>query len=78
MRILSARILGVRLHRAGRTVEGIVALEAEADGSVIAATVRVSAPLDAPGAPPLRQRLMAAARLAFAARILASETRRAA
>ncbi|MCB2116605.1 MAG: hypothetical protein KDE00_09980 [Rhodobacteraceae bacterium] len=66
MRILSARIQRARRIRLDGRVEALVALTVDADGGVIHPRVLVAAPSTAPGAPPLRERLLAAAKLAFA------------
>lgn len=69
MRILSARVLRARRDRTTSRVEAVVALTALALDALSPETIQVaiSAPAAAPDAPPLRQRLIAAAKLAYAA-----------
>jgi hypothetical protein len=69
MRILSARVLRARRDRTTSRVEAVVALTALALDALSPETVHVaiSAPAAAPDAPPLRQRLIAAAKLTHAA-----------
>ncbi len=69
MRILSARVLRARRDRAIARVEAIVTLTALALDALSPETVHiaVSAPATAEDAPPLRQRLIAAAKLTHAA-----------
>ena len=68
MRILSARITRVRRHRAHGEVEAMVTLvilptdAAQVDRVEVA----VSSPARAPGAAPLRERLLAQAKLSYA------------
>lgn len=68
MRILSARITRVRRHRAHGEVEALVTLvilPSDAAG-VERVDVAVSSPAAAPGAAPLRDRLLAQAKLSYA------------
>ena len=67
MRILSARITGVRVNRAAARVEAVVVLLVEQGGDA-ARELRVptSAPIAAPGAAPLKERLIASAKLILA------------
>ena len=69
MRILSARVLRARRDRATSRVEAVVALTAVSLDTLSPKTVHiaVSAPATAEEAPPLRQRLIAAAKLTHAA-----------
>ncbi|MFZ5710483.1 MAG: hypothetical protein ACOY4T_12510 [Pseudomonadota bacterium] len=69
MRILSARVTRARRNSGTSRAEAVVALlVADPDGSVpVAVRLAVSAPLRAPGAAPLRDRLIAAAKLTYAA-----------
>ncbi len=67
MRILSARISRARRDRPSDRVEAIVALTVLWDGQRVHRLVRAAAPARAPGAAPLRARLLGAAKLAFAA-----------
>lgn len=80
MRILSARIIHARRDSRTRKVEAIVRLMAESGpgGGIVRADVTVAAPGRAPGAARLRERLLAAAKLAFAAAPSAYRARRAA
>ncbi len=68
MRILSARITRALLDRATRRVEAVVTLTAATSAQDATETVRitVSAPARAEGAAPLRDRLIAAAKLTYA------------
>ncbi len=66
MRILSARITRARRVRATGRVEAIVALTVDAGGGHVRAHLHIAARAAAPGAPPLRERLLAAAKLKFA------------
>ena len=71
MRILSARITGVRVNRASARIEAVVVLRVEQNGDA-ARELRVptSAPIVAagvaPGAAPLKERLIASAKLILA------------
>lgn len=69
MRILTARVLRARRDRANSRVEAIVALTTLTEDAETPETMRilVTAPGNAPGAPSLRQRLIAAAKLTHAA-----------
>ena len=69
MRILSARVLRARRDPSTARVEAVVAMTTLALDAFSPETVHiaVSAPAVAPGAPPLRQRLIAAAKLTHAA-----------
>ncbi|MFN0113106.1 MAG: hypothetical protein ACKVPY_00340 [Paracoccaceae bacterium] len=69
MRILSARVIRARRDAASRRAEAVVALLAdEEDGAApLLLRIAVSAPLRAPGAASLRDRLIAAAKLTCAA-----------
>jgi hypothetical protein len=69
MRILSARILRARRDRATARVEAVVALTALSLDALTPETIHIaiSAPATAPDAPPLRQRLIAAAKLTHTA-----------
>jgi hypothetical protein len=70
MRVLSARVLRARRMATSGRVEAIVTLIVEVGdrGQILCADIPVSAPRSAPMAPPLRARLIAAAKLAFATR----------
>lgn len=68
VRILSARIHRARRDRAAGTVAAVVALTALRGGTPVRAFVAVSVPARSAGAAPLRNRLLGAAKLAFAAR----------
>ncbi|WP_347312018.1 hypothetical protein [Defluviimonas sp. SAOS-178_SWC] len=78
MRILSARITRVRRNRHTEHVEAIVALTAYTGGGPVRAFIRISAPARAPGAARLRDRILGAAKLSFAADPARSTARRAA
>ena len=69
MRILSARVIRARRNRDTARAEAVVALLIrEVDGLPDTfVRIGVSAPLLAPGAAPLRDRLIAAAKLTYAA-----------
>ncbi len=67
MRILSSRIARARRERRGDQVEAIVSLTVLSDGTPIQAYIRVAAPAHAKGAATLRARLLASAKLTFAA-----------
>jgi hypothetical protein len=68
LRILSARITRALLNRATARVEAVIALTAATGADDATETVRisVSAPARADGAAPLRDRLIAAAKLTYA------------
>ena len=66
MRILSARIHGVRRDRESGTVSAVVALTALRDRQPVRASVEVAVPGRPIGAAPLRDRVLGAAKLAFA------------
>ena len=69
MRVLSARVIRARRNSDTQRAEAVVALlmrEEDAPSDVFV-RVSVSAPLRAPGAAPLRDRLIAAAKLTYAA-----------
>ncbi len=81
MRILSARIGPARLLRDMGEVEAVVTLVVKHDDGTLPLVVRVAAssPARAPGAAPLRERLLAQAKLAYATgRIPPEQVRRAA
>lgn len=78
MRILSARILRARRIRHAGRVEALVSLSVQGGGGCTRVLIPVSAPARAPGAAPLRERLLAAAKLAHAADRLGGNARRAA
>lgn len=67
MRILSARVTTIRVNHASARVEAVVVLLVEPSGGV-AREIRVpiSAPIIAPGAAPLKDRLIASAKLILA------------
>lgn len=66
MRILSARIHRVRRDRATGMLSATVALTALLGDQPIRAFVAVAVPGRSPGAAPVRDRLLGAAKLAFA------------
>lgn len=68
MRILSARIHRARRDRASGMVSVIVALTALRSDRLVRAFITVSVPGRPAGAAPLRDRVLGAAKLAFAAR----------
>ncbi len=63
MRILSARLTQIRHNRATRRIEAVAVLCLERDGLEEVMKIRTSAPVRAPGAAPLKERLIAAAKL---------------
>ena len=67
MRILSARVTTIRVNRASARIEAVVVLLVETNGGV-AREMRIptSAPITAPGAAPLKDRLIASAKLILA------------
>lgn len=68
MRILSARIHRPRRDRTYGSVSAVVALTALCGGIPLRAFVAVSVPARPAGAAPLRDRILGAAKLGFAAR----------
>ena len=67
MRILSARITGVRVNRILRRIDAVVVLRVGQTGGIdLHCRVPTSAPITAPGAAPLKTRLIASAKLIFA------------
>jgi len=67
MRILSARATTIRVIRAARSVEAVIVLRLDlGDGKAVDHRVPVSAPIAAPGAAPLKERLIASAKLILA------------
>lgn len=67
MRILSARVHRARRDRAKEMVTAIVALSAHRGDGLVRAFVPVSVPARSDGAAPLRDRVLGAAKLSFAA-----------
>jgi hypothetical protein len=69
MRVLSARVIRARRNSTTQRAEAVVGLLMREDDALSDVFVRitVSAPLHAPGAAPLRDRLIAAAKLTYAA-----------
>ncbi|MCV2867419.1 hypothetical protein OEW28_02095 [Defluviimonas sp. WL0002] len=78
MRILSARVIHARRSSTAGRVDALVRLLSEpVSGAAVAwVDIAVSAPARAPGAAPLRDRLLAAAKLVFAANPGLRQTRR--
>ena len=67
MRVLSARIHRVRRDRESARVLALVALTVLCNGTALRAFVQVAVPAGSAGAAPLRDRLLAAQKLGFAA-----------
>lgn len=66
MRVLSARVRGVAVDRSSHRVSATVHLVLLVNGAERAVAVRTSAPISAPGAARLKDRLIAAAKLMVA------------
>ncbi len=67
MRILSARATAIRVNRALARVEAVIVLRIESAGAEpCELRVPTSAPIVAPGAAPLKERLIASAKLILA------------
>ena len=67
MRILSARATAIRVNRALRHIEAVIVLRLDqGGGDARDLRVPVSAPILAPGAAPLKARLIASAKLILA------------
>lgn len=68
MRVLSARIRDISIDKAARRLTASVHLLLWIGGEEHSVAVRTSAPITAPGAAPLKSRLIAAAKLMVAMR----------
>ncbi|HQY44565.1 MAG TPA: hypothetical protein PK450_10340 [Paracoccaceae bacterium] len=68
MRVLSARIRNITIDKAARRVTASVHLLLWIGGEEYSVAVHTSAPITAPGAAPLKSRLIAAAKLMVAMR----------
>lgn len=68
MRILTARARDIVLHSAARRIEATVILMIAAGGEEREVRVRTAAPIRAPGGAPLKDRLIASAKLILAMR----------
>lgn len=71
MRILSARVTTIRVNRVSARVEAVVVLLAESGGGVtreirVPTSAPITAPITEPGAAPLKDRLIASAKLILA------------
>ena len=66
MRILSARARSIRHDPLTRRVAAVIVLHIENDGLEEVVSIPSSAPVSAPGCAPLKERLIAAAKLALA------------
>ena len=63
MRILSARVRNIRHDRFACRIEATVVLHVESDGWAEVVSIPTSAPVSAPGGAPLKERLIASAKL---------------
>lgn len=66
MRILSARARTIRHDPVTRRVSAVIVLHIDSDGREEVVSIPASAPVSAPGCAPLKDRLIAAAKLALA------------
>ena len=71
MRILSARVTTIRVNRVSARVEAVVVLLAESGGGVtreirVPTSAPITAAITEPGAAPLKDRLIASAKLILA------------
>lgn len=66
MRILSSRIRSISVDRTTRRLSATVHLRVRLGGQDRSIAIRTSAPISAPGSAPLKDRLIASAKLIFA------------